>query len=305
MGIQSWVRSPRANMSVLRSFLLLFVAAAVCIAVPQRPRGKPVFSASLSQAEITREESRPTQVELDENFNAICPHLDGIYEDPEHCDAFWDCKGGVGIEKFCEDGLVFDIRKTSLRDPCDSPHVVNCGNRQKLQEPSLVSEFCPRKFGTFDHPDPTVCNVYFTCIGGLHTEQSCAAGLYFNSTQGSCNWPAIAQRSGCMEKPIMKEDGTEACPPGPHKDASGQVIPHPSYPDPVDCSKFTVCLNGVTPQAASCDKGLVFDSRSMLCALPDSVPECVGWYAEDPQFAHYYEEVPAGGQDPGKTDVVG
>jgi len=287
-------------MSVLKQVLL---AALVATAFAQRLGGRPVFRGDALEPDYV-EERRPTRVELDENNQAICPDLDGVYEDPSHCDAYWTCTRGVGVEHFCEDGLVYDQKKAGHSDPCDSPHVVHCGTRQLLQEPTFVSEYCPRKYGSFDHPDPTVCNVYYTCLDGRHTEVSCANGLYFNSTQGSCNWPAIAMRTGCVEKPKLAADGTEACPPGPHLDANGQAVPHPSFPDPVDCGKFTVCLNGVTPQAASCDKGLVFDEQSMLCALPNEVPGCEGWFANDPEFAHYYEEVPVSG-DPGAQDVVG
>jgi len=262
-----------------------------------------VFHGSLTEDDIVI--TRPTRVTLDANNQAICPEDHGVFEDPDHCDIYWKCSRGLATEVYCDDGLVFDIKKAATTAPCDSPHVVHCGDRQLLQEPTHASEFCPRQFGTFEHPDPTVCGVYYSCENGKHTEVPCANGLHFNGTQGSCNWPRIAMREGCVEQSQLAADGTEICPPGPHKDANGQVIPHPSYPDLEDCSKFTVCLNGVTPQAASCDKGLVFDSRSMLCAIPDTVPECVGWYAQDPQFSHYYEDVPVGGADPGRADVVG
>ena len=36
------------------------------------------------------------------------------------------------------------------------------------------------------------------------------------------------------------------------------------------------------------------------------VPNSAGWYANDPEFAHYYDEVPATGRsDPGRVDTVG
>ncbi|XP_018021775.1 protein obstructor-E [Hyalella azteca] len=252
------------------------------------------------------EEKVPLQITFDQTNKAVCPESEGVYEDATFCDAYWVCKNGAATEKFCEDGLVFDPKKAGHADPCDTPHVVHCGTRQELQEPTFPNEFCPRKYGTFEHPDPKVCNVYYQCVNGVHTEVTCATGLYFNSTQGSCNWPAISQRTGCVDKPKMSSDGAFSCPGGTHLDANGIAVPHPSFPNADDCSKFYVCLNGETPQEASCDKGLVFDERSMICALPETVPECEGWYANDPAFAHYYDSAPATGRaDPGRQDVAG
>ena len=47
----------------------------------------------------------------------------------------------------------------------------------------------------------------------------------------------------------------------------------PSFPNLEDCTKFYVCLNGITPQEASCNNGQVFDEKKMLCGLPETVPE--------------------------------
>lgn len=63
------------------------------------------------------------------------------------------------------------------------------------------------------------------------------------------------------------------CPPGPHLNEHEQAIPHPSFPNLEDCTKFYVCLNGITPQEASCNNGQVFDEKKMLCGLPETVPE--------------------------------
>jgi len=289
-------------MSLLAHLTLLTLAATAVHC--QRGGGTLVFHGEDNRPTPA---PRPTRVEIDANGEIVCPLEAGVYEDPEFCDKYWKCDvHGRPTEKDCGDGLVFDFKKSGSADPCDTPHVVHCGDRQALQPASLFSQYCPRLYGSFEHPDPTVCNVYYQCIDGKHTEVACATGLYFNSSQGSCNWPAIAQREGCVDEPLVSQDGAFSCPPGPFVREDGQAQPHPSFPNDIDCAKFYVCLNGITPQEASCDKGLVFDSKSQLCALPDTVPECAGWYANDPAFAHYYEDVPTSGRkDPGNVDVVG
>ena len=193
------------------------------------------------------------QVEFDLQNQPICPEFDGVYEDATYCDAYWKCANGVATEVFCDDGLVFDSRKAGHADPCDTPHVVECGSRQQLreydltvfviyqltkiiigfsakisqisihlrldfntviwnkclnsyiaEEPTFPNEYCPRRHGSFEHPDPQVCNIYYMCVDAKFTEISCATGLYFNSTQGSCNWPHISQRTGCVDIPPCK-----------------------------------------------------------------------------------------------------
>uniref|UniRef100_A0A2P2HW84 Peritrophin-44-like n=1 Tax=Hirondellea gigas TaxID=1518452 RepID=A0A2P2HW84_9CRUS len=248
------------------------------------------------------------QVFFDGEVPPLCPEPDGVWEDGDFCDAYWECVNDVPKEIFCPDGLVFDINKGSggYADPCDTPHVVHCGSRQKLQEATFPNEFCPRLYGSYEHPDSTVCNVFFMCVNAVHTEVTCADGLYFNRTQGNCNWPHISLRTGCIDKPKVSKDGVFSCPGGEYFTGDGHKNPHPSFPNEADCSKFYVCLNGNHPQAASCNAGLVFDAATMLCGLPETVPECEGWYANDPQFAHYYDDVPATGRsDPGRVDTVG
>lgn len=216
---------------------------------------------------------------------------DGIYEDPEQCDKYWVCEQGFATPRLCGDGLVFDILKGTAghNDPCDSPYVVDCGNKHKLQEPQFVSDYCPRKNGVFEDPDPTVCTRYYTCINGVHLSTDCNPGLHFDVETGLCNYPKIVGRSGCVEKTrTCVKKGAFCCTGEKVFTAQGLSIPHPSYPDLEDCQKFYVCLNGIVPQESSCSLGQVYNEKTTVCDFPENVPECYGWYRDHPQFSDYY-----------------
>ena len=64
------------------------------------------------------------------------------------------------------------------------------------------------------------------------------------------------------------------CPSKPEKqEAFDTSDPHPKYPDPADCAKFYICLNGVSPRAQGCELGLVFNTLTLSCDSPENVPE--------------------------------
>lgn len=65
------------------------------------------------------------------------------------------------------------------------------------EEPQGTSEFCPRKNGFFSHPDPAICNIFYSCINGEELEMNCMGGLHFDEKTGNCAWADIAARVGC------------------------------------------------------------------------------------------------------------
>jgi hypothetical protein len=69
--------------------------------------------------------------------------------------------------------------------------------------------------------------------------------------------------------------GGFSCPEENPKDAFGNADPHPKYPDPSDCAKFYICLNGVTPREQGCELGLVYNENTQSCDSPKNVAE---WY---------------------------
>ncbi|EAT38549.1 AAEL009577-PA [Aedes aegypti] len=209
-----------------------------------------------------------------------CPKNRGQFEHPEQCDKYYVCDEGVATEKICPDGLVFD-QTIRLANKCDQPFNVDCGDRLELQEPQGTSDYCPRKNGFFSHPDPAICNVFYSCINGEELEMSCTGNLHFDEKSGTCVWPDVAARVGCATNAYKKlSDGFE-CPKEVRHDKNGLTILHPNYPHPTDCSRFYYCLNGIEPRQGQCDAGLVYNEDIQRCDNPDNVPECKDWYKDE------------------------
>lgn len=127
-----------------------------------------------------------------------CPNdKSGQYKDDTQCDKYFECDDGVATERLCPDGLVFD-ETIRLRNKCDQPFNVDCGDRTELQEPKGTSEKCPRRNGFFAHPNPATCNIFYNCIDGDAIEITCTNGLHFDEYSGTCVWPDSANRQGCQ-----------------------------------------------------------------------------------------------------------
>lgn len=46
-----------------------------------------------------------------------------------------------------------------------------------ILEEAKPSEGCPRANGYFAHPDPSVCNKFYSCDDGKHKEIACPPGM--------------------------------------------------------------------------------------------------------------------------------
>uniref|UniRef100_A0A182W552 Chitin-binding type-2 domain-containing protein n=1 Tax=Anopheles minimus TaxID=112268 RepID=A0A182W552_9DIPT len=202
-----------------------------------------------------------------------CPKNRGQFEDPIQCDKYYVCDEGESTEKLCPDGLVFDPT-IKLINKCDQPFNVDCGDRLELQPAQGTSDYCPRKNGFFTHPDPSICNVFYSCINGEELEMSCTGGLHFDEKSGTCVWPDVAAREGCGSNANKKLNDGFQCPKETRYDKNGQVITHPNYPHPTDCSRFYYCLNGIEPRLGQCDAKMVYNEDLQRCDDPENVPEC-------------------------------
>jgi len=226
-----------------------------------------------------------------------CPEPFGNFEDPYQCDLYWTCEDNYPSPQLCKDGLVFDSFKAEHSDPCDTPYVVDCYDRKELQQPSFPTPQCPRLYGTFADPDPSVCDTYYNCLDGQPNKVVCSPGLHFDEKAGNCAWPRDAKREGCgVKKAACK--GNFCCPDKVQEYQDGSINPHPTYANLDDCQLFWVCLNGQEAvQEGSCTAGEVFNELTHKCDYPENVPECNGWYADDPRFADYYYDEPVNAND--------
>ncbi|XP_050692009.1 protein obstructor-E-like isoform X2 [Eriocheir sinensis] len=232
---------------------------------------------------------------------------DGLFEDPEQCDLYWECKGSVATPHYCEDGLVFDLFKAKAGhvDPCDTPLVVDCTDRPLMQPATHPNEFCQRRHGVFPDPDPTICNRYHNCKDGYKEDTvDCTIGLHFDPVAGICTWPDAAGRVGCVEKVTeCVKNGNFCCTGQEVFSADGVLLPHPSFIHEFDCQKFYICLHGKTPRESACALGQVFNDKTQLCDYPENVPECYGWYRDHEVFQDYYYDEPLVKGDVGSQDT--
>lgn len=69
------------------------------------------------------------------------------------------------------------------------------------------------------------------------------------------------------------ENGGFCCTGEKRFTVDGQEDPHPTYPDANDCQMFYICLNQLIPKRSACEEGLVFNTGTGICDIPENVPE--------------------------------
>lgn len=124
-----------------------------------------------------------------------CPRQNGYFPDadPEICNEFNFCNGGVANHIVCPSGLVFDLVlgncgwiKEVKREGCTAEEV-----KQKNSCPSKGGS--PHEHTRYENPDD--CTTFFLCIGGTTRKSGCEKGLVFNPETFSC------ERQGKVEGP--------------------------------------------------------------------------------------------------------
>lgn len=63
-----------------------------------------------------------------------CPERNGRFAVPAQCDAYIECVDGVGEQKLCPDGLLFNSKLPFFSYPCQYPAEVDCEGRSGLRK---------------------------------------------------------------------------------------------------------------------------------------------------------------------------
>jgi len=111
--------------------------------------------------------------------------------DPTWCNAYWVCNSDlVPVRRECNQGTYYDPTSLTCMDAADE----DCGSRSTLTTAMTTvasSEICVVS-GQYI-PDPTYCNLYWTCDANLTpTRQDCGTNYYFDATTNGCTYYVYA-----------------------------------------------------------------------------------------------------------------
>lgn len=69
---------------------------------------------------------------------ANCPEKNGRFPVASQCDAYIECVDGVGEQKLCPDGLLFNAKAPFTSYPCQYPPEVDCEGRSGLRKSTCL-----------------------------------------------------------------------------------------------------------------------------------------------------------------------
>ncbi|XP_058790684.1 protein obstructor-E-like [Phymastichus coffea] len=247
---------------IFRSAVLCLLVG-TCIAQFQ-PRQQNPF---LNQQQQRSFEQRPNDyfVQQPQSFagNAQCPEPNGRFPVASQCDAYVECVDGVGEEKLCPEGLLFNP-EARFNYPCGYPIDVKCEGRSALQ-PAQPSEECPHQYGYFKMGDQRNCGKFMNCVEGRGYVFDCPEGLAYNPETYRCDWPD--QVNDCDAEAFLGF----TCP------TSGQSsFLHSEarfYRSPNDCQRYYVCVNN-RPRLQNCGEGNAFNDLIGTCDAAENVTGC-------------------------------
>merc|ERR1711946_79990 len=180
---------------------------------------------------------------------------DGIFPDDSNCAKFIICNGNNTYRLDCPAGLVFN--PTALT--CDWPeHVPECDVNPTVASIQLKKTDCSTD-GIF--PDDSNCAKFIICNGNNTYRQDCPAGLVFNPTALTCDWPEHVPE--CDVNPTVASIQSQKT------DCSSDG----TFSAEDDCTKFVVCFSGFA-ETFTCPASTVFNPSSLLCDWPQNVPSC-------------------------------
>ncbi|XP_017774814.1 PREDICTED: chondroitin proteoglycan 2-like [Nicrophorus vespilloides] len=249
-----------ANFSMSNYFLLAVAALLVTQAISQRRFN----NANYQQQQQKQQQNFYNNPSPNTVSNVHCPEANGTFA-TSTCDGYIECKDGVGEEKLCADGLLFnpDVRGF----PCQYPIDVDCTGRTGTQPPQATEE-CPHQYGYFALGDATHCGQFKNCAAGRGYTFDCPEGLAFNSQSYRCDWPD--QVPDCDAEAFLGF----SCPPV----AKGFLSEEYRYfRSPNDCQRYFVCVSG-KPRMYNCGEGLAYNELSRECDGIENVTGCAPAY---------------------------
>uniref|UniRef100_A0A8D8Y101 Chitin-binding type-2 domain-containing protein n=1 Tax=Cacopsylla melanoneura TaxID=428564 RepID=A0A8D8Y101_9HEMI len=193
-----------------------------------------------------------------------CPERNIRYPNPQQCDAYVECREGVGKEELCPDGLLFNAKAPFGSYPCQYPQEVDCEGRSGRQPPNPTDQ-CPHQFGQYKMGDETQCGQFLNCANGAGFIQDCPEGLAFNEQSLQCDWPD--QVANCNAEEYLGF----TCPLTGNAVYDYEAVRF--YRHPSDCQKYFHCVKG-RPRLYSCGGNEAFNEFTSECDGLENVTSC-------------------------------
>lgn len=198
--------------------------------------------------------------------NVPCPERNSRYPLSQQCDAYVECQDGIGKEKLCPEGLLFNAKAPLGSYPCQYPVEVDCEGRNGRQ-PANPTDQCPHQFGLYKMGNENQCGQYLNCANGAGFVTDCPEGLAFNEASLQCDWPD--QVANCHAEGFLGF----TCPLTGNSVYDYEAVRY--YKHPSDCQKYFHCVKG-RPRLYSCGGGQAFNEFISSCDGTENVTGCGG-----------------------------
>ncbi|XP_058064606.1 LOW QUALITY PROTEIN: uncharacterized protein LOC131214247 [Anopheles bellator] len=178
-------------------------------------------------------------------------------EDEDFCYRYYQCVNGIPYPLICPNDQWFDLR----RQVCDSTDNVECEPHGVLPPPLPTDGICTGLTNSVQVLHPVFCNRFYICVDQVGFPQSCAAGLWFDESRQTCASPLEVEcPNGLTTTPSPIQGICDNVPAGTY------------VPNPLDCSRYYVCVN-YYPYSLACPGGTWFDRNRLQC-VPIDEAEC-------------------------------
>ncbi|XP_076325216.1 uncharacterized protein LOC143233152 [Tachypleus tridentatus] len=187
-------------------------------------------------------ETTPEPIQLDKECDCECC----FFPDAKNCAAYTYCEKRVLYKRRCSDGLYFNFE------------IANCDYKSNVQ--CELDPKCPQPNGKFPISGTSI--YYLLCINNIGRREKCPEGLKFDPVTMCCTWPDTCNKTVTGLKPYLpkNECPCDCC----------------AIPDPKDCTKFILCING-NAIMQTCADGLRFNPKIENCDYARNVdcdPPC-------------------------------
>ncbi|XP_077284048.1 protein obstructor-E-like [Arctopsyche grandis] len=249
---------------MLRQVFLTALVGLVCVVYGQR------YNQLNSPSPGLQNYGGQQQQAASRGSSAGCQEKNARYPVSGQCDAYVECRDGVGEEKMCPDGLFFNPNSSVFSYPCVYPIDVDCAGRAATQSAN-PSDDCPHQYGYFRKSAvPSECGQFVNCVEGRGYIFDCPEGLAFSSDTYRCDWPDMVP--DCDAEAFLGF----SCPPEPVDPFFG-AQEFRNYRSPEDCQRFFTCVNN-KPRLYNCGEGNAYNDLIQACDGIENVTSCASQY---------------------------